>query len=69
MKLNAYFLLLSSASAFAPRATFPRPSCLFMQDTAEAIKTAMEASESFGKTSAEARSAWELVEELDAANR
>jgi len=71
MKLNASFLLLSSVSAFAPRAIFLRPSsCLFVKyDTSAAIKNAMEASETFGKTSAEARSAWELVEELDAANR
>lgn len=74
----ASFLLLSSAStasAFAPSSrAFVRPasvstsSALQMQDTAEAIAAAREASEKFGKTSPEARMAWELVEELDAAN-
>ena len=29
----------------------------------------MAASEEFGKTSPEARAAWDIVEELDAANR
>jgi hypothetical protein len=37
-------------------------------DSASAISAAMEASEKFGKTSKEARIAWELVEELDATN-
>jgi len=73
MKLNVSLLLTigSSVGAFAPRA-FLRPSLssrLGMQvDTSEAIQQALEASETFGKTSPEARSAWELVEELDAAN-
>jgi hypothetical protein len=37
-------------------------------DSASAISAAMEASEKYGKTSKEARIAWELVEELDATN-
>ena len=37
-------------------------------DTSKAIEAALEASKTFGKTSVEARMAWELVEEIDAAN-
>lgn len=37
-------------------------------DTSDAIKAALQASKEFGKTSPEARMAWELVEEIDAAN-
>ena len=56
----------SSSSLHRHRAI---PSVLFMQDSAEAVKAAMEASETHGKTSPEARAAWSLVEEIDAANR
>ena len=38
-------------------------------DTSDAVKKALEASRVFGKTSVEARMAWELVEELDSAKR
>ena len=38
-------------------------------DTSDAVKNALEASRVYGKTSAEARMAWDIVEELDAANR
>lgn len=38
------------------------------KDTSDAIKAALEASKTFGKASQEARVAWELVEEIDAAN-
>lgn len=38
------------------------------KDTSDAIKAALEASNTFGKTSKEARVAWELVEEIDSAN-
>ena len=38
-------------------------------DTSDAVKKALEASRVYGKTSVEARMAWELVEEMDAANR
>jgi len=38
------------------------------EDNSEAVKMAMEASEIYGKTSKEARMAWDTVEELDAAN-
>lgn len=36
-------------------------------DAAEAIQAAMMASQMFGKTSPEARVAWDIVEEMDAA--
>lgn len=38
------------------------------RDNSETVKTAVEASEMYGKTSKEARMSWELVAELDAAN-
>ena len=37
-------------------------------DTSKAIKAALEASKTYGKTSVEARMAWEAVEEMDAIN-
>mmetsp|Transcript_33225 Transcript_33225/g.61185 ORF Transcript_33225/g.61185 Transcript_33225/m.61185 type:complete len:153 (-) Transcript_33225:471-929(-) len=64
-------LLVASASAFAPSATFVRPSVSLFNarvDSSEAVKAAMEASEKFGKTSPEARAAWDIVEELDASD-
>mmetsp|Transcript_2599 Transcript_2599/g.5624 ORF Transcript_2599/g.5624 Transcript_2599/m.5624 type:complete len:297 (+) Transcript_2599:125-1015(+) len=66
--------LLTTGSAFAPIAmkktalTFSSPAVMFMQDTTAAVEEAMEASETYGKASPEARAAWGLVEELDAAN-
>ena len=38
-------------------------------DTSEAVANALEASKMYGGTSPEARVAWDIVEELDAANR
>jgi len=38
------------------------------KDTSDAIKAALEASKIYGKTSVEARMAWETVEEIDATN-
>ena len=79
--LSSLLLASSSVSAFAPssraRATFVNGHAaraqaatpLKMQDTANAVAAAKEASEQYGGTSPEARMAWELVEELDAANR
>ena len=73
MKFNAaiLFIAASTCSAFVPKANMQRAasSRLLMQDTAQAVQAAMAASEKFGKTSPQARSAWELVEEMDAANR
>jgi len=37
-------------------------------DTTEAVKNALEAAKIYGKTSPEAKMAWDIVEELDAAN-
>lgn len=73
MKLSVsslVILLISSADAFAPMHMASRtPTFLRMSvDTADAVKEAKEASEKFGATSPEARVAWELVEEIDAAN-
>ena len=72
MKFNtAILFLLGSANAFVPQATWKQPvssSALFVKDTSEAVQAAMEASEKYGKTSPEARVAWNVVEELDAAN-
>ena len=71
MKFNAaIFCLLGSATAFVPKTSLQQRSyALFMQDTSEAVKAAMDASETYGKTSPEAKAAWALLEELDAANR
>lgn len=41
---------------------------LIRQDNSEAVKMALEASKMYGTTSNEARMAWDIVEELDAAN-
>ena len=60
-----------TAGAFAPssKVAFRPSSCLSMtKDTSEAVKAATEASEKYGKASPEARMAWEVVEEMDAAN-
>lgn len=38
-------------------------------DTSEAVKNALEASKVYGATSEEAKLAWDIVEEVDAANR
>lgn len=68
-------LVVTTSEAFAPSA-FVRPSStrIFVTidnkvDTSDAIRVAKEASEKFGATSAEARIAWEDVEEIDASNR
>merc|ERR1711920_1213272 len=39
-----------------------------LTDTSAAIKIALEASKEYGKTSFEAKMAWEAVEEIDSAN-
>ena len=46
-----------------------RTSTLLKADSAQAINEAMAASEKFGASSAEARAAWDVVEEIDASNR
>lgn len=70
MKLYIALSLIGSAAAFAPHASFVRPTIsLSMVDSSAEVEAAMEASEKYGKTSPEARQAWELVEELDASNR
>lgn len=57
------------ASAAKEKQSASKPSGPVVQkDATEAIKAAMAASKEFGPTSAEARMAWELVEEIDAAN-
>jgi len=63
--------MISAAGAFAPpKAPFVRPSsAMFSTDVSDAIAVAKAASKEHGATSVEARIAWELVEELDAANR
>lgn len=71
MKLQfALFLsLVSGSAAFAPpMVSGRRASSLFIVDTSKPIEEAMAASEEFGKSSPEARAAWDIVEELDAAN-
>lgn len=72
LSFSLFVLLGASANAFVTNTNgFGRPSFgLSMSvDSSDAVKAAMEASEKFGKTSPEARMAWELVEELDASNR
>lgn len=72
MKLSLLLLLPAISSAFAPAATF-RPRLITTTtsldgdrtDATEAINAALEASKKYGSTSAEARTAWEVVEELD----
>lgn len=74
---NGVILFLATSAAtctnafVVPKAALQQPSntALFLQDTSEAVEAAMEASEKYGKTSQEARLAWNVVEELDAANR
>lgn len=61
--------LVASADAFAPAGFGARASTLLKADSAEAIKEAMAASEKFGASSPEARSAWDVVEEIDASTR
>eukprot|EP00977_Amphora_coffeiformis_P017477 scaffold5744_cov159-Amphora_coffeaeformis.AAC.6 len=71
MKLHLVILFISGANAFTPKSTYtqrPSFSSRFMQDTSDAVQEATKASETFGKTSPEARTAWNNVEELDAAN-
>ena len=55
--------LLPQGLVLAPRLT------LLKADSAQAINEAMAASEKFGASSAEARAAWDVVEEIDASNR
>lgn len=57
------FAMTAVVSAFAP-VRFARPSTKIFNDldSSEAVKAAMEASEKFGKSSKEARIAWETVE-------
>ena len=72
MRLSALvsLALVASSSAFVP--STPQRSLqvspLFAQLTSEeAVAAAKKASEEFGPTSPEARSAWDIVEEMDAA--
>ena len=66
MKLSFAVIFLSSVSAFSPSASLMGRSAtsLSMVDTASAIEEAMAASEKYGKTSPEARAAWDIVEEM-----
>jgi hypothetical protein len=73
MKLSISLALLaaSAVSGFAPSTFGVRPSTQLAStrpDTSEAIKAALAASKKFGATSAEARIAWEKVEEMDASD-
>lgn len=71
MKLYHTLALLGIYHADAFTAGMARASVasrLYMKDTSEAVAAATEASKKYGETSPEARVAWELVEELDAAN-
>jgi len=65
--------LLPLASAFAPAQFGVQSNSALMAeprpDTSELIQTALEASKKFGASSAEARLAWETVEEMDASSR
>ena len=71
-------LLASGGNSFAPvaltttkKAGASRPATLIMASTAseDAVKAAMAAAEKYGKASPEARAAWDIVEEIDAATR
>lgn len=70
MKLYIAAFLPLAATAFAPGASFVRPSTSLnvdiRPDTSDLVAKAMAASEEFGATSREARLAWETVEEMDA---
>mmetsp|Transcript_118693 Transcript_118693/g.343307 ORF Transcript_118693/g.343307 Transcript_118693/m.343307 type:complete len:227 (+) Transcript_118693:92-772(+) len=71
--IAAIALFAASAEAFAPTPAFaPRRSSLPVLkarvDATELIKNAVAISEKFGKDSAEARLAWEAVEEVDSAD-
>lgn len=70
LSISAFVVLaLSSADAFAPMHMASRtPTLLRQTDSADAVAAAKEATEKFGATSPEARIAWELVEEIDAAS-
>jgi len=76
MKLSLSFAVLaaaaSSVNAFAPPTFGVRQTThlnsVTRPDASAAIKAALEASKKFGATSAEARMAWETVEEMDAAD-
>mmetsp|Transcript_44578 Transcript_44578/g.66148 ORF Transcript_44578/g.66148 Transcript_44578/m.66148 type:complete len:150 (-) Transcript_44578:137-586(-) len=75
MKITAAFIIasLTAVSAFN---TPSRPAFVSRNgvqlyekvDTSAAVKDALAASEKFGSTSAEAKAAWDIVEELDASN-
>lgn len=70
--LASIALLVASAHGFAPVPIGVRsraPTALCMSDSETAIKDAMAASKKHGATSPEARAAWDIVEEIDAATR
>ena len=79
MKLQFLSLLalFASGSAFAPvamvntagRRGLATTFVMASSASEEAVKDAMAAAEKYGKASPEARAAWDIVEEIDAANR
>jgi hypothetical protein len=66
-------ILLPLVGAFAPQASFVRhTTARFAEarpDTSGLIKDAMAKAKEFGTSSAEARLAWEVIEEMDASSR
>ena len=74
MKLSLALLALfaNSAQAFAPsinsNAGRHATTQLFV-DSSQAIQDALAAAKEFGPSSPEARSAWDIVEEMDASTR
>jgi len=75
--LSCLLIILAptGVGAFIPRSVFAaRPASvastrLPMVDSSAAVQDALEASKKYGPTSAEARAAWDIVEEIDASNR
>lgn len=69
--VGAAVSLLASAHAFTPAAfgVSRSSTALCMVQSADAVKAALEASKKYGATSVEARTAWDIVEEMDASNR
>jgi len=57
-----------AAAAAAAAAAAPKKAPVLHVDTAEAVEQALKASKMYGATSPEARIAWDIVEEMDAAN-
>eukprot|EP00568_Trieres_chinensis_P012831 CAMPEP_0183293530 /NCGR_PEP_ID=MMETSP0160_2-20130417/2180_1 /TAXON_ID=2839 ORGANISM="Odontella Sinensis, Strain Grunow 1884" /NCGR_SAMPLE_ID=MMETSP0160_2 /ASSEMBLY_ACC=CAM_ASM_000250 /LENGTH=220 /DNA_ID=CAMNT_0025454661 /DNA_START=52 /DNA_END=714 /DNA_ORIENTATION=+ len=71
MKLSLLILSAASVKGFVPSASFRSASTSLngaRVDPSEAIAAALEASEKFGSTSTQARTAWEVVEEMDSSD-